>query len=54
VLDLRPLKSSKGKNGELVYHLDSSDDDAANTVDMDGLQELPQSARPKVEYVDLE
>lgn len=28
-LTMRPLKSSKGANGQTIYHLDSDDEDAA-------------------------
>ncbi|KAJ9609585.1 hypothetical protein H2200_005912 [Cladophialophora chaetospira] len=45
----RPLKSSKGNNGETIFHLDSDDEDG---TDDDDVKEVPAPKRT-VEIVDL-
>ena len=47
----RPLKSSKGNNGETILHLDS--DDEEEKENKDEIEELPAPKRTAVEVVDL-
>ena len=44
----RPLKSSKGNNGETIFHLDSDDEGTD-----DEIKEVPAPKRTVVEIVDL-
>ncbi|KIV79490.1 hypothetical protein PV11_07050 [Exophiala sideris] len=58
ITDPRPLKSSKGENGEVIYHLDSdSEDDAEEKVEPEvevlDDDEDDGTTDPEIEVVDL-
>ena len=51
VTNPRPLKSTKGNNGETIFHLDSDDDD--DCAAKDEIEELPKPKRTEVEIIEL-
>jgi hypothetical protein len=50
VANKRPLKSTKGNNGETIFHLDSDDDEEGEDSE---IEELPRPKRTVVEVVEL-
>ena len=52
IIDLRPLKSSKGTNGETIFHLDSEDEDNDAAEEAE-IVELPKTEPGAIEVVDL-
>jgi len=60
ITDPRPLKSSKGENGEVIYHLDSDSDDEegkqrvkAEVEVLDDDEDDDGTTDPEIEIVDL-